>query len=243
MRIGKFYCEVYALLFSSITFLYYFLPSAVILYFIAPRCLKNTVLLTASLFFYFAGEPIYSLLLVGSSFSGYIHGLLIEKYRGTKAAKASLISSVVVGLGLLGFFKYSDFFVSNINGIFGAEIPLLSLALPIGISFYTFQILSYTIDLYRGEAKVQKNFLDFTTYVSLFPQLIAGPIVRYATVQDEIENRAHSWDDAAYGVGRFAVGLGKKIMISNMKSRLKMLVKLKKHSNSYITDIMNNTQE
>ena len=220
MRIGKFYCEVYALLFSSITFLYYFLPSVVILYFIAPRRLKNTVLLIASLFFYFAGEPIYSLLLVGSSFSGYIHGLLIEKYRGTKAAKAALISSVVVGLGLLGFFKYSDFFVSNLNGILGTKIPLLALALPIGISFYTFQILSYTIDLYRGEAKVQKNFFDFTTYVSLFPQLIAGPIVRYATVQDEIEKRTHSWDGISYGVGRFALGLGKKIMLSNTLAEL-----------------------
>jgi alginate O-acetyltransferase complex protein AlgI len=192
----------------------------VILYFIAPRRLKNTVLLIASLFFYFAGEPIYSLLLVGSSFSGYIHGLLIEKYRGTRASKAALVSSLVVGLGLLGFFKYSDFFISNINGIFGAEIPLLSLALPIGISFYTFQILSYTIDLYRGEAKVQRNFFTFTTYVSLFPQLIAGPIVRYATVQDEIEKRTHSWDDTAYGVGRFALGLGKKIMISNTLAEL-----------------------
>ena len=190
------------------------------LYFIAPRRMKNTVLLIASLFFYFAGEPIYSLLLLGSSFSGYIHGLLIEKYRGTRAAKAALISSVAIGLGLLGFFKYGDFFISNLNGITGAEIPLLSLALPIGISFYTFQILSYTIDLYRGNAKVQKNFLDFTTYVSLFPQLIAGPIVRYATVQEEIEHRTHSWADVSTGVGRFALGLGKKILISNTLAEL-----------------------
>jgi len=203
------------LLFSSITFLYYFLPATVILYFAAPKKFKNTILLLASLFFYFAGEPIYSLLMLGSSFSGYIHGLLIEKFRGTKFSKTALISSVIVGIGLLGFFKYSDFFINNINGILKTKIPLLSLALPIGISFYTFQILSYTIDLYRGNAKVQKNFFDFTTYVSLFPQLIAGPIVRYATVQDEIEKRTHSFDEIAYGVGRFAIGLGKKILLSN----------------------------
>ena len=201
------------MLFSSITFLYYFLPATVILYFIVPRKLKNTVLLLASLFFYFAGEPIYSLLMIGSSFSGYIHGLIIEKFRGRRLSKAALVSSVAVGLGLLGFFKYSDFFINNINGIFKTEIAPLSLALPIGISFYTFQILSYTIDLYRGNARVQKNFFDFTTYVSLFPQLIAGPIVRYATVQEEIEKRTHSFEEIAYGVGRFATGLGKKIII------------------------------
>jgi len=212
------------LLFSSITFLYYFLSATVILYFAVPRRLKNVVLLISSLFFYFAGEPIYSLLLIGSSFSGYIHGLLIEKYRGTKISKAALVSSVVVGIGLLGFFKYSDFFISNINGIFKTDIALFSIALPIGISFYTFQILSYTIDLYRGNAKVQKNFFDFTTYVSLFPQLIAGPIVRYATVQDEIEHRTHSFDDIAYGVGRFALGLGKKIIISNTLAELGVIL-------------------
>jgi alginate O-acetyltransferase complex protein AlgI len=185
------------------------------MYFIVPRKIKNTVLLISSLFFYFAGEPIYSLLLIGSSLSGYIHGLLIEKYRDKPLSKLFLISSIITGLGLLGFFKYSDFFIRNINTIFKSDISALSLALPIGISFYTFQILSYTIDLYRGNAKVQKSFWDFTTYVALFPQLIAGPIVRYATVQDEIENRTHSFEDIAYGVGRFAIGLGKKIIISN----------------------------
>lgn len=208
------------MLFSSITFLYYFLPATVIVYFISPKRLKNFVLLLASLFFYFAGEPIYSLLLVGSSFSGYVHGLLIEKFRGTRFSKAALISSIVVGIGLLGFFKYSNFFIENINGIFKTQIGVLSLALPIGISFYTFQILSYTIDLYRGEANVQKSFLDFTTYVALFPQLIAGPIVRYATVQGELEERSHSFEKAAYGTGRFAIGLGKKIILSNTLAEL-----------------------
>ena len=185
------------------------------MYFIVPKKLKNLVLLIASLFFYFVGEPVYSLLMIGSSLSGYIHGLLIEKARGTKYAKIPLISSVVVSIGLLGFFKYSNFFIKNINSIFKTNIGLLSIALPIGISFYTFQILSYTIDVYRGEAKVQKNPIAFATYVSLFPQLIAGPIVRYSTVQDELDNRKHSFADIAYGVGRFAVGLGKKIIISN----------------------------
>ncbi len=207
------------LLFSSITFLYYFLPIVIVLYFLVPRKLKNFVLLIASLFFYFVGEPIYSLLMIGSALSGWVHGLLIEKFRGTKWSKVALISSLIVGLGLLGFFKYSNFFITNINNLFGlkgdASIGLLSIALPIGISFYTFQILSYTIDLYWGRAKVQKNPLNFATYVSLFPQLIAGPIVRYATVQDELEHRTHSFEDIAYGVGRFAIGLGKKIILSN----------------------------
>ncbi|MBQ8448698.1 MAG: MBOAT family protein [Clostridia bacterium] len=203
------------MLFSSITFLYYFLPATVLLYFLVPKKLKNFILLIASLFFYFAGEPLYSFLMIGASLSGYIHGLFIEKFRGSGLSKAALVSSLVVGLGLLGFFKYSDFFINNINGIFKTEIPLLALALPIGISFYTFQILSYTIDLYRGKAKVQKNFFDFTTYVALFPQLIAGPIVRYSTIQDEIDHRTHSFEDIAYGVGRFAIGLGKKILLSN----------------------------
>ncbi len=203
------------MLFSSITFLYYFLPIVIVIYFLVPKKLKNFVLLISSLFFYFVGEPVYSLLMIGSSLSGWVHGLLIEKFRGTKWSKVALISSLVVGLGLLGFFKYSNFFITNVNNIFHTEIGLLSIALPIGISFYTFQILSYTIDLYRGEAKVQKNPLDFATYVALFPQLIAGPIVRYATVQDELENRTHSFENIAYGVGRFAIGLGKKIILSN----------------------------
>ena len=191
------------------------MPIVIVLYFLVPRKLKNFVLLIASLLFYFVGEPIYSLLMIGSALSGWAHGLLIEKFRGTKWSKVALISSIVVGIGLLGFFKYSNFFITNINNIFGSEIGLISIALPIGISFYTFQILSYTIDLYRGEAKVQKNPLDFATYVALFPQLIAGPIVRYSTVQDELEHRTHSFEDIAYGVGRFAMGLGKKIILSN----------------------------
>ncbi len=208
------------MLFSSITFLYYFLPATIILYFIVPKRAKNFILLLASLFFYFVGEPIYVFLMIAAAFSGYIHGLLIEKYRGTKKSKAALISSLIVGIGLLAFFKYSNFFIDNINNILGTQIGLLSVALPIGISFYTFQILSYTIDLYRGEATVQYNFLNFATYVSLFPQLIAGPIVRYSTVQEELESRRHSFEDISYGIGRFAIGLGKKVLLSNTLAEL-----------------------
>ena len=212
------------MLFSSITFLYYFLPATVLLYFAVPGRFKNAVLLLASLIFYFAGEPIYSLLLIASSLSGYFHGLIIEKYRGTNLSKIALASSVTVSILLLGFFKYSNFFISNINNIFRTEIDLLSIALPIGISFYTFQILSYTIDLYRGKAKVQKNPFDFITYVSLFPQLIAGPIVRYSTIQEELEKRTHSFENTAYGIGRFAIGLGKKILVSNMLAELGVIL-------------------
>jgi len=206
------------MLFSSITFLYAFLPAVLLLYFIVPFKLKNIVLLVFSLFFYFWGEPIYLFLMIGTSLSGYLHGLLIDKYRGTVKSKAFLISSIVISLALLGVFKYSDFFVDNLNALLGDNYSIMSpmLMLPIGISFYTFQVLSYTIDLYRGEAKVQKSFINFTTYVSLFPQLIAGPIVRYTTVADELDKRVHSFESFAYGVRRFIVGLGKKVLIANL---------------------------
>lgn len=203
------------MLFSSISFLYYFLPVTIALYFIVPKRCKNFILLIASLFFYFWGEPVYSLLMLGSAFSGYIHGLLIEKTRGSKYAKIPLISSIVISLGLLGFFKYSDFFLRNLNSLLHTNIGLLGLALPIGISFYTFQILSYTIDVYRGQARVQRNFISFATYVSLFPQLIAGPIVRYQTVQDELDHREHRLEDISYGISRFAFGLAKKCLVAN----------------------------
>ena len=203
------------MLFSSISFLYYFLPIVLILYFIIPNKAKNLVLFLSSLFFYFWGEPIYTLVMVFAAFSGYIHGLLIEKYRGTKKSKVALISSLVIGLGLLGVFKYTDFFIENINNAFKLDINLLKIALPIGISFYTFQILSYTIDLYRGNAGVQKNFLNFATYVVLFPQLIAGPIVRYVDVEKELNKRTHSFENFANGITRFTIGLSKKVLLAN----------------------------
>ena len=210
------------MLFSSISFLYYFLPITLILYFLVPRSCKNLVLLISSLFFYFWGEPVYSLLMIGSALSGYIHGRLIEKAKGTKYAKVPLITSIVISLGLLGFFKYSNFFIENVNALFHSGFALLKLTLPIGISFYTLQTLSYTIDVYRGDAKVQKNFIHFATYVSLFPQLLAGPIVRYQTIQDELEHRKSTIADTAYGISRFMEGLFKKCILSNTLAELVM---------------------
>ncbi len=176
---------------------------------------KNFVLFLASFFFYFYGEPVYTFLMVATTLSSYIHGLLIDKFRTTIGSKIFLWSSVVTSIGVLGFFKYSDFFISNINGIFGGNINLLNLALPIGISFYTFQTLSYTIDVYRGDAKVQKNFVRLATYVALFPQLIAGPIVRYTTVEEDLTERKHTFEQFGTGVTRFVIGLAKKVLIAD----------------------------
>ena len=203
------------MLFSSISFLYYFLPAVLVLYFLVPFKFKNLVLLAASLFFYFYGEPVYVVLMVVSSLSAYIHGLLIDRFRGTKWSKVFLVSSVVIGLSGLLFFKYTDFFITNTNSIFGTEIGLINLALPIGISFYTFQTISYTIDVYRGDAKVQKNFIHLATYVALFPQLIAGPIVRYTTVEEDLNGRKHSLEQFSSGAFRFVIGLAKKVLIAD----------------------------
>jgi alginate O-acetyltransferase complex protein AlgI len=180
-----------------------------------PMKFKNLVLLLASLFFYFYGEPVYSLLMLVSIVSGYLHGLWIYHTKNRRHAKIALSSSVIVSIGMLMYFKYFNFFIENINSIFSAKIAPLNLLLPIGISFYTFQVLSYTIDVYSGEAKVQKNILSFATYVSLFPQLIAGPIVRYTTVEEELSNRTHSFAKTAYGINRFIFGLAKKVLLAN----------------------------
>ena len=203
------------MLFSSVPFLFYFLPAALLIYFAAPRQLKNAVLLLASLFFYAWGEPKYMLLMLVSIVQGYGFGLLIEKHRGQKASKVFLMLSILVSLGLLGYFKYADFFLSSVNAVTGLSLPLLKLSLPIGISFYTFQTMSYTIDVYRGDAKAQKNIINFGAYVTLFPQLIAGPIVRYQTVADELEHRDCTADLFADGVKRFACGIGKKVLLAN----------------------------
>ncbi len=208
------------MLFSSISFLYYFLAATLLIYFIVPFKFKNLVLLIASLGFYFYGEPIYTLLMLGTTLSSYIHGLLIDKFRGKVWSKVFLWSSVITSIGVLGFFKYSDFFISNFNSVANTDIALLGIALPIGISFYTFQTLSYTIDVYRGEAKVQKSFIRLATYVSLFPQLIAGPIVRYTTVEEELSDRKHSFENFSYGVNRFIIGLSKKVLIADALGRL-----------------------
>ena len=203
------------MLFSSVPFLFYFLPAALLIYFAAPRQLKNAVLLLASLFFYAWGEPKYMLLMLVSIVQGYGFGLLIEKHRGQKASKVFLTLSILVSLGLLGYFKYADFFLSSVNAVTGLSLPLLKLSLPIGISFYTFQVLSYVIDVYRGKTAAQRNFIDLAAYVSLFPQLIAGPIVRYSDVAAELKSRTHSVSAAAEGVRRFTVGFAKKILLAN----------------------------
>ncbi|MBQ4161037.1 MAG: MBOAT family protein [Clostridia bacterium] len=208
------------MLFSSIPFLYYFLPCVLILYFIVPKALKNTVLLISSLVFYAWGEPKYVFLMIATVLCGYVLGLLIERYRGRTASKGFMLLSVVAFLGALGYFKYADFFIENFSKATGVSVPLLQLALPIGISFYTFQILSYTIDVYRGNVAAQKNPIDLAAYVSLFPQLIAGPIVRYVDVAEQLCVRTHSFEKAALGIRRFLFGLAKKILLANTLGEL-----------------------
>ncbi len=207
------------MLFSGITFLYFFLPFTAI-YFLLPAKFRNAFLLFVSLIFYFFGEPVYISLLLISSISDWLHSLYIVKHKGKKSAKAALISSISVNLLLLGFFKYIDFFISTINGIFGLTIPLTGIPLPIGISFFTFQTMSYTIDVYRGKADFQKNIVSFFTYVSLFPQLIAGPIVRYTDIEKELNCRTVSATKVTDGIIRFCVGLGKKVLIANLMGEL-----------------------
>ena len=204
------------MLFTSISFLYYFLPIVLITYFVLPKKLRNTVLCVASLIFYFYGEPKYIILMLAEILIAYIVALLINKHK----SKSILVLGIVIHVGLLCVFKYTDFIVSNINSLFNTNLSLLRLAIPIGISFYTFQILSYEIDVYRGNVKVQKNLLKLATYVTLFPQLIAGPIVRYETIEKELDERKETKEDFAYGVTRFATGLAKKVLIANMLGEL-----------------------
>ena len=208
------------MLFSSIPFLYYFLPCVLLLYLVAPRKLKNSVLLLSSLFFYGWGEPKYLILMLLSITQGYIFGRLVEKYRGQKRAKLFLTLSVVFSFLMLGYCKYADFFISSFNAVTGLSIPLLKIALPIGISFYTFQIVSYVIDVYRGDVSAQRNYVNLAAYISMFPQLIAGPIVRYADIAGQLENRTHSTVKTSLGVRRFIIGLSKKILLANVLGEL-----------------------
>lgn len=208
------------MLFSSIPFLYFFLPCVLVLYFAVPRCLKNTVLMLVSLFFYAWGEPKYVLLMAATIGIGYVTGLLIEKFKGKALSKVFLGLSVVVDLGFLAYFKYADFFIENFNAVTGLSLPLLRIALPIGISFYTFQIMSYSIDVYRGDVPAQKNPVNLAAYVTMFPQLIAGPIVRYADIEKQLKSRTHSFEKAAAGIRRFVIGLAKKILIANTLGEL-----------------------
>ena len=208
------------MVFSGFPFLFYFLPVFFALYFAMPVKARNAVLLLASLVFYYYGERGYVLLLVFSSAMDYTISLFIERLRGTKKAKAALLVSVIGNLLILGFFKYSDFLIMNINALSGLAIPLFKIHLPLGISFYTFQTMSYTIDVYRGDAKVQRNPFDFAAYVTMFPQLVAGPIVRYQTVADQLSDRRHTWEDFSAGAVRFVIGLGKKVIIADTLGHL-----------------------
>jgi alginate O-acetyltransferase complex protein AlgI len=185
----------------------------------SPR-LRNSVLLLASLIFYAWGEPKYVLLMAAQCASAWAFGLLIDKYRGQKASKVWMIVSAAVSFSGLIFFKYANFFITNVNNAINGHIPLIGLLMPVGISFYTFQIVSYTFDLYKGQTEVQRSVIDFSTYVALFPQLIAGPIVRYADVAREIGRREHSLPRFSMGVRRFIIGLGKKMLLANMFGEL-----------------------
>ena len=202
------------MLFSSISFLYYFLPCVLVLYFLVPRHFKNVILLITSLYFYAWGEPRLVLLMLVTIAIGYVLGILIEKDAEHK--KLYLILAIVSFLGALAYFKYANFFVDNFNQVTGLSIPLVRVALPIGISFYTFQILSYNIDVYRGEVKAQRNPIDLAAYITMFPQLIAGPIVRYKDVAVQLESREHNISKVADGIRRFVFGLSKKILIANV---------------------------
>lgn len=206
------------MVFSSLLFLFRFLPVVFLLYYAVPARFRNLVLLVVSLVFYAWGEPVYVVLMVISILISWLGGLFVDcfmKAGDEKKAKAALGISAAAGLGLLAYFKYANFFLRTVNGLTGSGIPLLSLSLPIGISFYTFQTISYVIDVYRGNAKVQKNIISYGAYVTMFPQLIAGPIVQYKTIDAQLRQRRESAQEFADGVDRFMIGLGKKVLLAN----------------------------
>lgn len=204
------------MVFSSVLFLVFYLPIVCLIYYIAPLKWRNLVLLVVNLIFYGWGEPLLISVMLFSTVVDYINGYYVGKYRDSdrKKAKRFMICSIVINLSLLAFFKYYDFVAMNLNSL-GLALPLLHLTLPIGISFYTFQTMSYTIDVYRNQADVQKNMVSFATYVTLFPQLIAGPIVRYKDVSEQMEERSHSASQFSQGIDRFIVGLSKKVLLAN----------------------------
>ena len=204
------------MVFTSITFLYYFLPIVLLIYFITPYKYKNGVLLLSSLIFYFYGEPKYILLMIFEVLLAYFSMLIVSKSNN----KLLYILTIIIHILLLCIFKYLNFFTSNINSIFNINLPLSNIILPIGISFYTFQIISYEIDVYKKRVNVQKNLLKLATYIFMFPQLIAGPIVRYSDIEKELDKRKHSFDNFSYGVERFMIGLFKKVLIANTLGEL-----------------------
>lgn len=204
------------MVFSSTIFLCVYLPLVLLGYYICPKKGKNLFLLIVSLIFYAWGEPKYVFLMIFSILVNYVFGLLMDKHReNKKRLKLMLVISVIIDLGLLSVFKYTDFIITNINSVFGAGFDLLNIALPIGISFYTFQAMSYTIDVYRDDVRVQRNLIDFGMYITMFPQLIAGPIVRYSDIQDQLAERNVTAADFSEGIMRFVVGLGKKVLLAN----------------------------
>lgn len=203
------------MVFSSTVFLFRFLPIFFILYFVVPGRMKNGILFLGSLFFYAWGEPVYVLLMLFSCLSDYVHGRILENLRKKDLRALVLTSSIVINLLVLGFFKYADFLVQTINSLAGTAYPLMELPLPIGISFYTFQSMSYTIDCYRGRVKPQRNFLDFAVFVTMFPQLIAGPIVKYSQIEKQLHERKPDIIQISYGCKRFIIGLAKKVLLAN----------------------------
>nr|WP_250674662.1 MBOAT family O-acyltransferase [Paeniclostridium ghonii]MCM0166801.1 MBOAT family protein [Paeniclostridium ghonii] len=204
------------MVFSSIVFLFTFLPITLILYYISPRKMKNVVLLLISLVFYAWGEPIYVFLMIFTTIFDYLIGLFLNKYRRNKIkSKRIFIFALLVNLGILGFFKYYGFLIDNINSVFSLKIGYNQLPLPIGISFYTFQTLSYVIDVYLDKVKVQKSLISFGLYVTMFPQLVAGPIVRYTDIDYQLKHRTHSMNKFGEGVDRFIKGLAKKVLLAN----------------------------
>jgi alginate O-acetyltransferase complex protein AlgI len=218
------------MLFSSLEFLYYFLPVTLLVYFLIPMpCgspkLRNHWILFTSLVFYGWGEPRFLILMLAQSTCGWVFGLLLERFRGKKGGRIVLVGSVLTGISSLMFFKYADFFLSNLNRLPGLSVPLFGVIMPIGISFYTFQILSYNFDVYLGKIKAQRNFFTLFTYIAIFPALIAGPIVRYTDLKEELIKRGHSIELFACGVRRFTIGLGKKVLIANIFGELVAIYK------------------
>lgn len=204
------------MLFSSLIFLFVFLPMVLFIYYCAPKKLKNLVLLIFSLFFYGYGEPKSLFVMLLSIIMNYVFGLLVDRYRSSKSKAYTILTLTAIGnLAVIGYYKYTDFFIENFNAIFGLSVPLLHIIMPIGISFFTFQGMSYVIDVYREHGKAQKNPLNVALYISLFPQLIAGPIVRYETVAEQINERHVDIDKFTMGIERFILGLSKKVLIAN----------------------------
>lgn len=213
------------MVFSSVPFLFYFMPIVIAAYFLVPRKLRNGLLFIVSLIFYAWGEPIYVVLMLFSTLVDFTHGILLEKLDHKPRMRVwVLVSSCFINLGLLGFFKYTDFLIGSINSWLGLSLPLTNLPLPIGISFYTFQTMSYTIDVYRRKCPVQHNIISFGCYVAMFPQLIAGPIVRYITIAEELNTRRETLDGFIKGLTEFMLGLAKKVLLANNIGALWSLV-------------------